>query len=208
MDTTALYDSVARQFDLDRCKGNDGTGLMELEYLEEVQARLPANAQVLDVGCGTGEPLARWFIERGHRVTGVDGAAAMVRICRSRFPWMSWFHRDMRTLDLGRRFDAIVAWDSFFHLTQEDQREMFPVFARHAKPGALLLFTSGPEAGVAMGEIYGHALHHASLDPDEYRALLAANGFRELLFRSKDHDCGGHSVWLAQYLPGEHEGAA
>ena len=75
---------------------------------------------------------------------------------------------------------------------------MFPVFARHAAPGALLLFTSGPHAGVAMGEIYGHALYHASLDSSEYENLLAAQGFRVLQHRAEDPDCGGHTVWLAQ----------
>jgi hypothetical protein len=104
----------------------------------------------------------------------------------------------MRGLDLGRRFDALIAWDSFFHLEHDDQRAMFAVFARHAAPGALLLFTSGPRAGVAMGEIHGHALYHASLDAAEYRTLLSAQGFEVLLHRVEDPDCGGHTVWLAQ----------
>ena len=32
----------------------------------------------------------------------------------------------MRTLDLGRRFGGIVAWDSFFHLTRDEQRAVVP----------------------------------------------------------------------------------
>jgi len=103
----------------------------------------------------------------------------------------------MRGLDLGRRYGGIVAWDSFFHLAAHEQRAMFPVFARHAQPGAPLLFTSGPEAGTAIGDFFGSPLHHASLDGAEYRALLAANGFDVLLHRAEDPDCGGHTVWLA-----------
>src|SRR3954469_1600763 len=80
--------------------------------------------------------------------------------------------RRRRGLSLGQRFDGILAWDSFFHLRPGDQRAMFPVFRDHAAPGASLLFTSGPRAGVAMGEWQGEPLYHASLDPDEYRALL------------------------------------
>jgi hypothetical protein len=33
----------------------------------------------------------------------------------------------MRSLTLGRRFGGILAWDSFFHLRQDDQRRMFPI---------------------------------------------------------------------------------
>ena len=77
----------------------------------------------------------------------------------------------MRSLALAKRFDAIVAWDSFFHLCADDQRAMFPVFAKHIAPRGLLLFTSGPSAGIAVGEIYGHELFHASLDAEEYERL-------------------------------------
>ena len=64
----------------------------------------------------------------------------------------------MRGLSLWRRFDGILAWDSFFHLSADDQRKMFAVFRDHAAPGAALLFTSGPRAGVAMGTFEGVTL--------------------------------------------------
>jgi ubiquinone/menaquinone biosynthesis C-methylase UbiE len=193
-DTRAVYEAVAREFDRDRSKF-----LMEKFYLDRMLAHLVGGATVLDLGCGSAEPIAKFFIDNGCRVTGVDAATAMLVLCRERYPTQTWIEGDMRTLDLGRRFDAVIAWDSFFHLTADDQRAMFPVFARHAAPGAPLLFTSGPQAGVAMGEIYGHALHHASLDTAEYEQLLATHDFRVLLHRIEDPDCGGHTVWLAQY---------
>lgn len=192
-DIRAVYEAVARQFDRDRSKA-----LMERFYLDAVLARLGGGRTVLDLGCGSAEPIAKFFIDAGCGVAGVDAAAAMIAICRERYPDGEWIEADMRGLDLGRRFDALVAWDSFFHLEPDDQRAMFAVFARHTAPGALLLFTSGPQAGVAMGEIHGHALYHASLDAAEYRTLLAAHGFDVLLHRVEDPDCGRHTVWLAQ----------
>ena len=42
---------------------------------------------------------------------------------------------------------------------------MFPRFAAHAQPGAPLMFTSGSEAGEAIGEWQGEPLYHASLEP-------------------------------------------
>jgi hypothetical protein len=75
---------------------------------------------------------------------------------------------------------------------------MFPVFKKHVAPGGLLLFTSGPRDGEAIGDLYGNALFHASLDPEEYRMLLAIWGFRVLRHRAEDPDCGLHTVWLAQ----------
>lgn len=192
-DVRAVYEAVAREFDRDRSKS-----LMEKFYLDRVLAHLVDGASVLDLGCGSAEPIAKFFIDKGCRVTGVDAATAMIAMCRKRYPEQSWIEADMRALDLRQRFDAVIAWDSFFHLPADDQRAMFPVFAQHAATGAPLLFTSGPQAGVAMGEIYGHTLHHASLDTAEYEALLAANGFTVLLHQIEDPGCGKHTVWLAQ----------
>jgi hypothetical protein len=121
----------------------------------------------------------------------------MIEMCRARFPEQEWIVADMRTLALGAQLDGVLAWDSFFHLRANDQRAMFPRFAMHARPGAPLMFTSGPSAGEAMGSYHGEPLYHASLDPSEYESLLAANAFTVRAFRPEDPECGHHTVWLA-----------
>jgi hypothetical protein len=75
---------------------------------------------------------------------------------------------------------------------------MFQIFRRHAAAGAALMFTSGPRAGIAMGSFEGEALYHASLDPNEYRALLRDNGFAVVDHTAEDPGCAGRTVWLAR----------
>ncbi len=104
----------------------------------------------------------------------------------------------MRVLALDTAFYGLLAWDSFFHLSGDDQRGMFPIFRQHAAPGAALMFTSGPSHGEAMGVYRGEPLYHASLAAEEYRALLEANGFRVVQHVIEDPDCNGHTVWLAR----------
>jgi trans-aconitate methyltransferase len=189
-----FYEANAAAFDRDR-----GRELMERAYLDTMLARIDAqNRHVLDLGCGAGEPIARYLIESGCRLTGVDASAPMVALSAARFPGMTWIVGDMRTLALDERFGAIVAWDSFFHLRVEDQRAMFPIFRAHIAPRGLLLFTSGPAYGEAIGDLYGQPLYHASLDAEEYRSLLAGNGFDVLRHSVEDPQCGRHTVWLAQ----------
>ncbi|MGE0096547.1 MAG: trans-aconitate 2-methyltransferase, partial [Alphaproteobacteria bacterium] len=144
------------------------------------------------------EPIARYLIEAGYALTGVDSSASMIALCKELFPTQTWHVADMRSLALGRRFEGILAWDSFFHLNHDDQRRMFPVFAAHAAPHAALMFTSGIDHGEAMGTYQGEPLYHASLDEAEYRALLAENGFDVVRRVAEDPACGGHTVWLAR----------
>lgn len=172
--------------------------LWERPALEATVAGRAPGLSVLDLGCGSGAPIAAWYVARGDRVTGVDGAAAMVAECRARVPAVEAIHADMRGLALGRRFDVILAFNSAFHLAPDDQRAMFPVFAAHAARGARLLFTSGPAAGEAVGRVGDSPVYHASLDPADYRKLLQDNGFSVIWFRPQDAELRGHSVWLAE----------
>ena len=191
---TGLYERHAGAFDRER-----GRSLFERGWLDRFLALVPAGGRVLDIGCGMGEPIARHIIDRGFTVTGIDSAPSMIALCRARFPAQDWIVADMRGLALGVRFAGLLAWNSFFHLAHDDQRAMFAIFAAHAAPGAALMFTSGPDHGIAMGEFQGEPLFHASLDPAEYRALLDANAFDVVDQRSEDPDCGGHTVWLARH---------
>lgn len=193
--TIAIYRRHAAAFDRQR-----GRQLSERGWLARFLARMPAGAAVLDAGCGMAEPIAAHLIAAGCDLTGVDTSPAMLALCRQRFPAQSWIEADMRRMDLGRRFDGILAWDSFFFLTPDQQRATLGVFAAHAAPGAALLFTSGPAAGEAWGRFEGEPLYHASLAPAEYRTLLGALGFAAIEHVAEDPDCDRHSVWLATHV--------
>jgi SAM-dependent methyltransferase len=188
-----IYDRNAELWDKDRLRV-----LFEKSWLDRFLALLPAASSVLDIGCGTAEPIARYIIEAGYVLTGIDSSPAMIRICKSRFPSHNWIVADMRTLSVGRRFNGLVAWDSFFHLTQDAQRRMFPTFQAHAVPNAVLMFTSGPSHSVSIGTYRGQPLYHSSLDEAEYLSLLRNSGFDVIAHIANDPDCDRHTVWLAR----------
>jgi SAM-dependent methyltransferase len=161
--------------------------------------RLMAGAKVLDLGCGSGWPVARHMAERGLRVTGVDSSPTMISLCRSRLPDHAWIVADMRKLSLARRFDSILAWDSFFHLDHDDQRRMF---AAHASGGAWLMFNAGPRRGEAIGNYRGDPLYHASLSPGEYEILINRFGFEVIEHAADDERAGGRTAWLCRSRDG------
>lgn len=176
-----------------------GNPPIEAVWLDRFLGLLPSRPALLDIGCGSGEPIACYLAERGCDLTGVDSAPEMIALCEATLPGQSWRVADMRSLSLGQVFDGILAWDSFFHLCPDDQRRMFPVFRAHAAPRAALIFTSGPDYGVAVGAFEGEPLYHASLNGAEYRRLLAKNGFDVVAHAVEDPTCGRHTIWLAQF---------
>ncbi len=198
-DIIGLYERHARAWAGDRSRQPQ---FIEKGWLDCFLAMVPAGGTILDLGCGPGKPLAAYLLAQGFDVCGVDASPTMIALARADFPGRQWIVGDMRTISLGKRFAGVMAWDSFFHLSFDDQRRMFPVFRNHAAAGAPLLFTSGPRHGEAIGNFRGEPLYHASLAPDEYRSLLAANSFSVVSEKMEDPECGGHSVWLARRLEG------
>jgi SAM-dependent methyltransferase len=194
-DIVGLYERHALEWVGDRSRQ---TKFFEQAWLDRFAAPVPAGGTILDLGCGPGKPMAAYLLSQDLDVCGVDSSPTMISMCRENFSGHQWIVADMRTLALRRRYDGVMAWDSFFHLSFDDQRRMFPVFRDHASPDAPLLFTSGPRHGEAIGNLRGKPLYHASLDPDEYRTLLGVNGFSAVAYAAEDPNCGGHTVWLAR----------
>ena len=167
-------------------------------WIDRCLLTLQPGAHVLDLGCGGGSPVALHMVSQGFRVTGVDSSPTLISLCRTRMPEQQWIVADMRSLDLARRFDGILAWDSFFHLGHNDQEQMFQIFAAHAAPGAILMFNAGPSRGEAIGCYRGDPLYHASLDASEYQELLTNHGFELIEHSINDPAAGGRIFWLAR----------
>lgn len=178
-----------------------GSDLIEQSWLDSFLAAMPQEGRdVLDIGCGSGQPIARYLIEKSCRIIGVDGAAALIDIARASFPDQTWITADMRNLPPLPRAHGLVAWHSFFHLKPEDQRPMFETFSHHCLPGAALLFTAGTTHGEAIGTFARQPLYHGSLDSAEYRHLLQTNGFEVIQHVVNDPSCGGATIWLAKNI--------
>lgn len=195
-DPVDFYIDHAAQFDAVRSRS-----LCEQGWLEALVADVPPGGTILDAGCGSGEPIAAWLLAQGFAVTGVDAAAPLLDLARQRYPQGRWLRADLRALDLDERFDAIIAWDSLFHLSPGAQRTAIATFAAHAAPRASLLFNSGGAHGETASPMFGEPLYHASLSPEEYRALLAAQGFHVVRHVAQDRTCGERAIWVARRDP-------
>ena len=188
------YQKIAKWYDEHRSRD-----LFEKNWLDNAIKYLRPNAGILGVGCGMGEPIVQYFIEKAFNVTGIDACEELIEIAKERLPQGNFFVGDMRKLSLNKKFDLVIAWNSYFHLTQDEQRDMFDIFVAHLNPSGILLFTTGPEAGEVWSDNGGEKLYHASLSPDEYKKILQQHDFELLVYKINDKDCNDHTVWLAKF---------
>ena len=191
--TQRVYDHFAAAFDQQR-----GKSLFEKAWLDRFLAFVPEGGHILDVGCGSGDPIAAYLMGKGFQVTGLDASPAMIDLARSKFPDSTWQVQDMRTLTGPDQWDGVIAWNSFFHLPRSDQRDVLPLLAARVKPGGPLMFTTGTGDGKALGQVAGQPVYHASLTTETYTDILATHGCVVRRVKLTDPDCQQHSVLLAQ----------
>jgi SAM-dependent methyltransferase len=187
------FERHAHAFDRDR-RGR----FVERDWLDRFIRPLPRGSHILDLGCGGGEPIARYLLDNGFKLTGVDSAATMITLARTRFPRERWLQFDMRSMTMAEQFEGVLAWGSLFYLAHDDQEQVIARMAGWLKPGGRLMFNSGPAHRMTIGNYAGDPLSHASLDPAEYCALFDRNGLIEMAYVAEDQTCGGTTVWLAR----------
>jgi SAM-dependent methyltransferase len=104
-------------------------------------SRVPENAAVLDVCCGTGQFTSR-IRSRGYEVAGIDSSAEMIHYANRNAPGVEFTVADVRDFSLGRTFDAAYSvYESLNHVPDIDGlRLAFCCIHRHLKPGAPFLF--------------------------------------------------------------------
>lgn len=139
-------------------------------------------ADVLDLGCGAGVPIATTLAAR-HRVTGVDISQAMVDLARRNVPAGDFICADVASIDFNQSsFDAVVAICSIFHLPRAEQPALFERVHRWLKPGGYLLCTLShhSEPGYTEDGFFGVTMYWSNYSLEEYLETLAGVGFKVL----------------------------
>jgi 2-polyprenyl-3-methyl-5-hydroxy-6-metoxy-1,4-benzoquinol methylase len=126
---------LARLYDL------DGSGRADTAFYLSLAGSDPR--RILDLGCGTGI-LANAFAARGHVVTGVDPAPAMLDLARGKpqGPRVTWTAATAQSFDSPHRFDLIVMTGHAFQVLLDDAdiAATLAVMRRHLAPGGIIAF--------------------------------------------------------------------
>lgn len=199
------YDLIAEHWQADR----HVSGYIEhvSPYVDRILEGLPAGAKVLDLGCGTGEPVAKYIVERGFTVTGVDESSEMLKFARQTIPEAELIHADMITVELADTFDAAVAWDSMFHVERKHHAAIYQKLANALRGGARLLLSVGGSAPAEddsvegfTSEMYGQTFYYSGFAPEVTRKLIEASGFEIELWEVDDPTSRGHIAVIARKL--------
>lgn len=109
------------------------------DVLALLEARVDPLKTALELGSGGGN-LASHLVGR-LELTLTDPAPEMLVISRGLNPSVEHIEGDMRNLDLGRAFDAVIVHDAIVYMTDEAElRAAFATAYRHLRPGGVAVF--------------------------------------------------------------------
>lgn len=140
---------------------------------------LPSSAAILDIGCGSGIPIAKALTGDGFSVWGVDASPSLISAYRRHLPDMPAACEPAQDSKFfGRTFGGAVSIGLVFLLDAADQRKLLGNVASALEPGGRFLFSAPREvcewkdtltnrASVSLGEdAYAEHLDRVGLSLD------------------------------------------
>jgi SAM-dependent methyltransferase len=169
------YDAMADTWEAWKAQITDDP---RVEWLDELLSRLPADARVVELGCGGGTPETAVLAKR-YRLTGVDLSAEQLRRARERVPGADFLLADLT--DVAFEPGSLDAVASFYALNHVPRELLAPLFARiqgWLVPGGLLLTVLGQSDQEGWtGDFLGAPTYFSSFPPEMNSRLLVDAGF-------------------------------
>jgi ubiquinone/menaquinone biosynthesis C-methylase UbiE len=167
------YNQIARVYAQSRDRFDN------YDLLKNLTARLEPEARILDLGCGTGIPVCKYFIDNGFVVTGIDLSSEMLKLACANLPDADFIEMDMTELRFEKRaFDAVTAFYSIFHVERTQHPQLFSDIHDILKPNGFILIGLGNERWEGVEDFHGVDMFWSHYDPDHYNQLLFQIGFR------------------------------
>lgn len=192
------YNAIAEKYLAERTRDSE-----DIRLLHELIERLPANARILDAGCGAGIPISQMLSEQ-FQVTGVDFSEAQVELAKKNVPNSEFICEDMTKLDFpDSTFDGITSYYAIIHIPREEHEPLLANFYRMLKPGGFAVLCLGAEHLIdEVDENYlGTRMYWSHYDTETYLKMLEKYGFSIIWSKHvSDATCegAGHLFVLAQ----------
>lgn len=202
------YDKMAEKYD---DWAQEDTRLRK-HYTNLLIKSLPANATVLEIGCGAGAPVLEMLAESGAKLLANDISNAMIELAKKRCPEATFMPGDMTALDITpSSLHAVGAYFSIIHLPREEQPAMLSKIHSWLAEGGLTAFTLACiDASEIRSNFLGVDMFWSSFDVKSSKAMVQTAGFEilqaEVLEAAEDKgdddpDKGVSFLWILAKKP-------
>jgi len=170
-------------------------------YLTMLNNLLKPGSAILDMGCGAGKPVAKFFIYKGHNVIGIDISEKQIKLARRSAPRGRYAVKDISALQKEEyKVDAVISFYTILHIPRETHQELFDKINSFLPEGGLALVTMASSEWEGTEDFYGVEMYFSHYGPDRNKTIIERAGFEVLLDEIDTSGGERHQVVLARKL--------
>ena len=167
------YDKIAHWWHEQHSESSYG-----IEQIRRAIRYCQHQGSALDVGCGSGGRIFRVLEESGFQITGIDASPEMIAIATANHPVVTLQVADIREWQSDERYDLIIAWDSIFHLAQNEHDQVLKKLANLLAEGGILVYTLGDAVGEHESDWHDEKFPYSSIGIGENLRVLMDCGLQ------------------------------
>lgn len=130
-------DSTKRYYNLHSQEHFDATVTANVtELYTRFLKYLPPNANILDVGCGSGRD-SKAFVDMGYKVSAIDASSEMCALA-SKYTGINVICMDCRSIHETQKYDAVWACASLLHIDSENLLQVLARLREALRTGGII----------------------------------------------------------------------
>lgn len=160
----------------------------------------PNSKTALDIGCGCGLPVCKFFSEHGLQIVGIDISRRQIERAKKLAPLATYICDDYLRMS-DDRYDVITAFYSIIHIERALHQRVFEKLYNQLGDLGLAVVTVGHDEWEGYEDdwlgVEGAKMYWSHYSIDQYHEMLNTINFNIILdeFISEGNS-GHHNLWL------------
>ncbi len=189
------YDKVSEAY-----RGDNDNDAQRIHWCKRIIELRPNSKTVLDIGCGCGIPVCKYFSENGLQTVGIDISQRQIERAMTLAPQATYICDDyLRTPD--HQYDIITAFYSIIHIDRTLHKRVFEKLYGQLNDNGIAVVTVGHDEWEGYEEnwlgVAGAKMYWSHYAVDTYHEMLDTMNFNIILDELLPEGTSAHhNLWI------------
>ena len=171
-----------------------------INWCKRILELRPNSRTVLDIGCGCGIPVCKYFSENGLQTVGIDISQRQIERAEKLAPQATYICDDYLSTN-NNQYDVITAFYSIIHIDRTLHKRVFEKLYNQLSDGGIAVVTVGHDEWEGYEDnwlgVEGAKMYWSHYSVDKYHEMLNTMNFSVILDEFIPEDNSGHNnLWI------------
>lgn len=189
------YDKVSEVY-----RSDDDNDAQRMSWCQRILELCPRAKTALDIGCGCGIPVCKYFSEHGLQTVGIDISQKQIERAKKLAPQATYICDDYLRTD-NNQYDIITAFYSIIHIDRTLHKRVFEKLYNQLSDRGIAVVTVGHDPWEGYEDnwlgVEGAKMYWSHYAVDTYHEMLTIANFNILLDEFiPEGNSGHHQLWI------------